>query len=76
MAPDPTRHSEDKNATQQRFLSLFLRSEREIFRYVAGWQLFELLLPLLEALLVDAQFGGDLSAGLADEEPVARRLNA
>lgn len=35
MAPDPTRHSEDKNAAQQRFLSLFLRSEREIFRYVA-----------------------------------------
>ena len=36
MAPDPTRHSEDKNAAQQRFLSLFLRSEREIFRYVAA----------------------------------------
>ena len=35
MAPDSTRHSEDKNAAQQRFLSLFLRSEREIFRYVA-----------------------------------------
>jgi RNA polymerase sigma-70 factor, ECF subfamily len=36
MAPDSTRHSEDKNAAQQRFLSLFLRSEREIFRYVAA----------------------------------------
>src|SRR5829696_6406127 len=36
MAPDPTRQSEDKNAAQQRFLSLFLRSEREIFRYVAA----------------------------------------
>ena len=36
MSPDPTRHSEDKNAAQQRFLSLFLRSEREIFRYVAA----------------------------------------
>jgi RNA polymerase sigma-70 factor (ECF subfamily) len=35
MSPDSTRHSEDKNAAQQRFLSLFLRSEREIFRYVA-----------------------------------------
>ena len=35
MASDPTRHSEDKNAAQQRFLSLFLRSEREVFRYVA-----------------------------------------
>jgi RNA polymerase sigma-70 factor (ECF subfamily) len=35
MAPDPTRLSEDKNAAQQRFLSLFLRNEREIFRYVA-----------------------------------------
>ena len=35
MALDPTRHSEDKNSAQQRFLSLFLRSEREIFRYVA-----------------------------------------
>lgn len=30
------RHSEDKNAAQQRFLSLFLRSEREVFRYVAA----------------------------------------
>jgi RNA polymerase sigma-70 factor (ECF subfamily) len=36
MARDPTRHSEDKNAAQQRFLSLFLRSEREVFRYVAA----------------------------------------
>jgi RNA polymerase sigma-70 factor (ECF subfamily) len=36
MASDPTRHSEDKSAAQQRFLSLFLRSEREIFRYVAA----------------------------------------
>ena len=35
MSSDPTRHLEDKNAAQQRFLSLFLRSEREIFRYVA-----------------------------------------
>src|ERR1041385_8830131 len=35
MSPDSTRHSEDKNAAQQRFLLLFLRSEREIFRYVA-----------------------------------------
>ena len=35
MSPDSPRHSEDKNAAQQRFLSLFLRSEREIFRYVA-----------------------------------------
>jgi RNA polymerase sigma-70 factor (ECF subfamily) len=37
MSPDSTRHSEDKNAAQQRFLSLFLRSEREIFRYVAAF---------------------------------------
>src|SRR5689334_23247231 len=36
MSPDFSRHSEDKNAAQQRFLSLFLRSEREIFRYVAA----------------------------------------
>src|SRR5215212_10226985 len=36
MAPDSMRHSEDKNAAQQRFLSLFLRSEREVFRYVAA----------------------------------------
>jgi RNA polymerase sigma-70 factor, ECF subfamily len=36
MSPDSTRHSEDRNAVQQRFLSLFLRSEREIFRYVAA----------------------------------------
>src|ERR1044072_8036289 len=36
MSMDPTRHSEDSAAAQQRFLSLFLRSEREIFRYVAA----------------------------------------
>src|SRR5215211_5497956 len=36
MGPDSTRHSEDKDAAQQRFLSLFLRSEREVFRYVAA----------------------------------------
>ena len=35
MLPDPTRQSGNTNAAQQRFLSLFLRSEREIFRYVA-----------------------------------------
>jgi RNA polymerase sigma-70 factor, ECF subfamily len=34
MSPDSTRF-EDASASQQRFLSLFLRSEREIFRYVA-----------------------------------------
>ena len=36
MPLDPTRHFEDPAAAQQRFLSLFLRSEREIFRYVAA----------------------------------------
>ena len=36
MPSDPTRHFEDPAAAQQRFLSLFLRSEREIFRYVAA----------------------------------------
>ena len=36
MSPeDLTRRLDDKDAAQQRFLSLFLRSEREIFRYVA-----------------------------------------
>jgi len=35
MSQDSRRQSEDKDAAQQRFLSLFLRSEREIFRYVA-----------------------------------------
>lgn len=35
MSPDSERPFEDPNAAQQRFLSLFLRSEREIFRYVA-----------------------------------------
>src|SRR6266540_1339374 len=35
MLPDSTRRFEAQNAAQQRFLSLFLRSEREIFRYVA-----------------------------------------
>jgi RNA polymerase sigma-70 factor (ECF subfamily) len=36
MLPDSTRQSGDTNAAQQRFLSLFLRREREIFRYVAA----------------------------------------
>lgn len=36
MSPDSTQRFEDQNAAQQRFLSLFLRSEREIFRYVAA----------------------------------------
>jgi RNA polymerase sigma-70 factor (ECF subfamily) len=36
MSPDSERRFEDPNAAQQRFLSLFLRSEREIFRYVAA----------------------------------------
>ena len=36
MFPDSTRQSGDQSAAQQRFLSLFLRSEREIFRYVAA----------------------------------------
>src|ERR1051326_100453 len=36
MSPDSARHFGDQTAAQQRFLSLFLRSEREIFRYVAA----------------------------------------
>ena len=36
MSADPNRRFEDRSASQQRFLSLFLRSEREIFRYVAA----------------------------------------
>ncbi len=36
MPPDTTRRFEDRSAAQQQFLSLFLRSEREIFRYVAA----------------------------------------
>src|SRR5439155_15875370 len=36
MSFDSMRPFEDRNAAQQRFLSLFLRSEREIFRYVAA----------------------------------------
>src|SRR5881394_2146450 len=35
MPFESTRQSGDQSAAQQRFLSLFLRSEREIFRYVA-----------------------------------------
>lgn len=35
MSFDSTSQSGDRNAAQQRFLSLFLRSERELFRYVA-----------------------------------------
>jgi len=36
MSSEPQRHFEDPTAAQQRFLSLFLRSERELFRYVAA----------------------------------------
>jgi RNA polymerase sigma-70 factor (ECF subfamily) len=36
MSPDPKPHFESPAEGQQRFLSLFLRSEREIFRYVAA----------------------------------------
>lgn len=36
MPADSDRRSDDPSAAQQRFLSLFLRSEREIFRYVAA----------------------------------------
>jgi RNA polymerase sigma-70 factor, ECF subfamily len=36
MSADSTRHFEDPTSAQERFLSLFLRSEREIFRYVAA----------------------------------------
>jgi RNA polymerase sigma-70 factor (ECF subfamily) len=35
MSADSTSRFGESNAAQQRFLSLFLRSEREIFRYVA-----------------------------------------
>ncbi len=36
MSADYKRQLDDANAAQQRFLSLFLRSEGEIFRYVAS----------------------------------------
>jgi RNA polymerase sigma-70 factor (ECF subfamily) len=36
MATEGKPRQEDRAAAQQRFLSLFLRSEREIFRYVAA----------------------------------------
>jgi RNA polymerase sigma-70 factor (ECF subfamily) len=36
MSPDSTSHFENPAEAQQRFLSLFLRSEREVFRYVAA----------------------------------------
>jgi RNA polymerase sigma-70 factor, ECF subfamily len=36
MSSDSTHRFGDQNAAQQRFLSLFLRSEREVFRYVAA----------------------------------------
>ena len=36
MSPEPPRENHDRAAAQQRFLSLFLRSEREVFRYVAA----------------------------------------
>src|ERR1051325_645974 len=36
MLPDSRRPYEDRAAAQQQFLSLFLRSEREVFRYVAA----------------------------------------
>lgn len=36
MSADPSRDAHDRAAAQQRFLSLFLRSEREVSRYVAA----------------------------------------
>src|SRR5512147_1246105 len=36
MSADSKSRFEDSTAAQQRFLSLFLRSEREVFRYVAA----------------------------------------
>jgi len=36
MASDPKRPNSDPAAAQERFLSLFLRSEREVYRYVAA----------------------------------------
>lgn len=36
MSDDSKDHSGEQGAAQQRFLSLFLRSEREVFRYVAA----------------------------------------
>ena len=36
MSADFQRRFDDSNVAQQRFISLFLRSEREIFRYVAA----------------------------------------
>jgi RNA polymerase sigma-70 factor (ECF subfamily) len=36
MSAESTRRFDDSSAAQQRFLSLFLRSEREVFRYVAA----------------------------------------
>jgi RNA polymerase sigma-70 factor, ECF subfamily len=36
MSGDSQRRFDDSTAAQQRFLTLFLRSEREIFRYVAA----------------------------------------
>src|SRR3954447_4058001 len=36
MSTNPERRPENQSAAQQQFLSLFLRSEREIFRYVAA----------------------------------------
>jgi RNA polymerase sigma-70 factor (ECF subfamily) len=36
MSADSKSRSDDSTGAQQRFLSLFLRSEREIFRYVAA----------------------------------------
>lgn len=36
MFNDSTRQFDDSSAAQRRFLSLFLRSEREIFRYVSA----------------------------------------
>src|SRR5512136_994157 len=36
MPIDPEQLSRERAAAQQQFLSLFLRSEREVFRYVAA----------------------------------------
>ena len=72
MSADLTHRDHASNVAQQQFLSLFLRSEREIFRYVAA------LVPILTdaedileqtALALWEKFDADAPAHLAEANP-------
>jgi len=71
MSPDSTRLFEDRSAAQQRFLSLFLRSEREIFRYSGAMDEFCLFSRALNADDIRALH----SAGKPQPDPLIQTRN-